>query len=153
MNFDTTTSARPILERISGLLPSLRRSERKVADAVLSSPGRIMHSTMAQLAALADVSEPTVMRFCNAVGTDGFQSFRIELAQSLALGLPATHSAISMTDSPVIWSPRSCVLHVEHEGLRGRDLPGGRGYLPLSIMRIFRRNHACSAGAVARLVA
>jgi hypothetical protein len=55
--------------------------------------------------------------------------------------------------SMVIWSPRMCVLHVEHEGLRGRDLPGGRGYLPLSITQIFRRNHACSAGAVARLVA
>ena len=53
----------------------------------------------------------------------------------------------------VIWSPRSGVRHVEHEGLRGRDLPGGRGYLPLSITRIFRRNHACSSGAVAGLVA
>ncbi len=53
----------------------------------------------------------------------------------------------------VIWSPRSGVRHVEHEGLRAGDLPGGRGYLPLSITRIFRRNHACSAGAVARLVA
>jgi putative transposase len=58
------------------------------------------------------------------------------------------------SDNPnVIWSPRSGVRHVEHEGLRARDLPGGRGYLPLSITRIFRRNHACSAGAVARLVA
>ena len=53
----------------------------------------------------------------------------------------------------VILSPRSGVRHVEHEGLRGRGLPGGRGYLPLSITRILRRKHACSAGAVARLVA
>src|SRR5260370_21093630 len=58
---------------------------------------------------------------------------------------------VAKVDSIVIWSPPSCVLHVEHEGLRGRDLPGGRGYLPLSITRISRRNHACSAGAVARL--
>ena len=57
------------------------------------------------------------------------------------------------TNAIVILSPRSGVRHVEHEGLRARDLPGGRGYLPLSITRIFRRNHACSAGAVARLVA
>jgi putative transposase len=53
----------------------------------------------------------------------------------------------------VIWSPRGTVLHVDHEGVRGRDLPGGRGYLPLSITRIFRRKHACSAGGDARLVA
>jgi putative transposase len=58
------------------------------------------------------------------------------------------------SDNPqVIWSPRGAVLHVDHEGVKGRVLPGGRGYLPLSITRIFRRNHACSAGAVARLVA
>jgi len=60
---------------------------------------------------------------------------------------------ICSTNAIVIWSPRSGVRHVEHEGLRARDLLGGRGYLPLSITRIFRRNHACSAGAVARLVA
>jgi len=53
----------------------------------------------------------------------------------------------------VIWSPRGAVRRVDHEGLRGRGLPGGCGYLPPSITRIFRRNHACSAGAVARLVA
>src|ERR1035437_6079709 len=60
---------------------------------------------------------------------------------------------VANVDSIVIWSPRSGVWHVEHGGLRARDLPGGRGYLPLSSTRIFRRNHACSAGAVARLVA
>ena len=61
---------------------------------------------------------------------------------------PAEHWVHLRTTNPiVIWSPRGVVLHVEHEGLRGRDLPGGRGYLPLSITRIFRRKHACSAGA------
>jgi putative transposase len=66
---------------------------------------------------------------------------------------PAIRKVIYTTNAIVIWSPRGAVLHVDHEGARGRDLPGGRGYLPLSITRIFRRNHACSAGAVARLVA
>ena len=67
---------------------------------------------------------------------------------------PAEHWVhLRTTNAIVIWSPRSGVRHVDHEGLRGRGLPGGRGYLPLSITRIFRRNHACSAGAVARLVA
>jgi hypothetical protein len=60
---------------------------------------------------------------------------------------------ICTTNAIVIWSPRGAVRRVDHEGLRGRGLPGGCGYLPPSITRIFRRNHACSAGAVARLVA
>jgi DNA-binding MurR/RpiR family transcriptional regulator len=51
--------------------------------------------TFAELAAAAGVSQPTVMRFTNAVGCDGFHQLRIELAQSVALGISATQSAIS----------------------------------------------------------
>ena len=66
---------------------------------------------------------------------------------------PPVRKLLYTTNSIVIWSPRGVVLHVDHGGLRGRVLPGGRGYLPLSITRISRRKHACSAGAHARLVA
>ena len=67
---------------------------------------------------------------------------------------PAEHWIHLKTSNPiVIWSPRGAVLDVDHESVRGRVLPGGRGYLPLSIMRISRRSHACSAGRHARLVA
>jgi hypothetical protein len=66
---------------------------------------------------------------------------------------PQVRRLLYTTNSIVIWSPRGVVFHVDHEGLRGRVLPGGRGYLPLSITRISRRSNACSAGANARLVA
>ena len=51
-----------------------------------------------RLAALAGVSEPTVMRFCVAIGFSGYQEFKLRLAQSLALGRSATHSVISDRD-------------------------------------------------------
>jgi hypothetical protein len=60
---------------------------------------------------------------------------------------------ICTTNAIVIWSRHGSVLHVDHEVVRGRDLSGGRGYLPPSSTRIFRRKHACSAGGDARLVA
>ena len=50
--------------------------------------------------ALAEVSQPTVMRFCLAVGCTGFQDFKLRLAHSLALGTPATHSVLLDTDGP-----------------------------------------------------
>ena len=55
---------------------------------------------MAGLAAAAGVSEPTVMRFCNAVGCPGFQAFKLRLAQTLALGIPVTQSAVGVDDGP-----------------------------------------------------
>lgn len=87
-----------MLERITGSVDSLRPSEVKVARLVLERPAEARDANMARFAAMAGVSEPTVMRFCNALGFDGFQSFRIALAQALALGLPVTHSAIGLDD-------------------------------------------------------
>ncbi|RIQ17875.1 SIS domain-containing protein [Jiangella rhizosphaerae] len=77
----------------------MRRSERNVAELVLSDPVRVVNLTMAGLAEAAGVSEPTVMRFSASVGCSGFQDFKIQLAQTLALGLPLTHSGIEAGDS------------------------------------------------------
>ncbi len=88
-----------LLERITRELPTLRKSERKVADVVLTAPDAALGLTMAGLAETAQVSEPTVVRFCVSIGCDSFQDFKIELAQTLALGLPITHSSIRAGDS------------------------------------------------------
>ena len=89
-----------LLDLIADSMPELRRSERKVAEAVLRDPASVLRSGMAGLATVAGVSEPTVMRFCNAVGCSGFQSFKLRLAQTLALGIPVTQSAVTVDDSP-----------------------------------------------------
>lgn len=62
----------------------LRRSELRVAEAVMQDPAATIHKTVAELAADARVSEPTVVRFCRAVGFRGYRDFRIRFAQSLA---------------------------------------------------------------------
>ncbi|GAA5210645.1 SIS domain-containing protein [Microbacterium kyungheense] len=95
----TEDSTDTLLERITRQLPHLRRSEQRVAAIVLDNPVGAVHFTMAGLAEAAEVSEPTVMRFCASVGCEGFQDFKIQLAQTLALGLPVTHSSISAEDS------------------------------------------------------
>src|SRR5665647_3151766 len=89
----------PLLERLTNHSGRLRPSELKVARAVLADPAAAVRVNMAALAATAGVSEPTVMRFCNGLGFDGFQSFRFALAEALAIGIPVTHSAISVDDS------------------------------------------------------
>ena len=92
--------ARNVLEVVRALLGQVRRSERRVAEVVLADPRRLLGATVAETAALAGVSQPTVIRFCTAIGCEGFQDFKIRLAQSLALGTSATHSAISDEDGP-----------------------------------------------------
>ena len=51
---------------------------------------------MADLARAASVSEPTVIRFCRALGFDGFQAFKLQLAQYL--GSSGTYVQFSVSD-------------------------------------------------------
>ncbi len=92
--------ARNVIEVVRTRLPTLRKSDRKVAELLLEDPHRMLGATVAETAGLANVSQPTVLRFCNAIGCDGYQDFKIRLAQSLALGLSATHAAIGEDDTP-----------------------------------------------------
>jgi RpiR family carbohydrate utilization transcriptional regulator len=63
---------------------NLRKSEQKVADFVLDNASDVIHMRIIDLAAKAHVSEPTVVRFCRALQYDGFQDFKMTLAQDLA---------------------------------------------------------------------
>jgi len=92
-------SGQNILEIVRQALPELRKSERKVANRVLEDPNRILNAALAEAAALSDVSEPTVIRFCVAIGCTGYQEFKLKLAHSLALGTTATHSVLSKDDT------------------------------------------------------
>lgn len=89
-----------ILEVIRLKRGDLRKSDRKVAELVLADPKRVVNATIAEAAEWAEVSQPTVIRFCASIGCQGYQDFKLRLAQSLALGMSATHSVIDGNDSP-----------------------------------------------------
>lgn len=84
---------------ISTELPAMRRSERKVAEFVLSRPAEVIRMRIVDLAEQAQVSEPTVIRFCRAVGCKGFLDFKLILAQQLAASPSYGQIAITDTDS------------------------------------------------------
>jgi len=88
-----------MLEKIQGNLGQLSKSEKKVADVILAAPQIAMHSSIAALAKMADVSEPTVNRFCHRLETKGFPDFKLHLAQSLATGTPYVNRNVAEDDS------------------------------------------------------
>ena len=75
-----------MLGEIDSAMDSMTRAERKVAEAVLRSPYRLLRKSIGALAAEAGVSEPTVIRFCRTLKCRGFQDFKLQLAQDLATG-------------------------------------------------------------------
>ncbi|TPG59375.1 MurR/RpiR family transcriptional regulator [Ewingella americana] len=86
------------LEKIQSHLDILSKSERKVAEAILASPQTAIHCSIATLARMADVSEPTVNRFCRRLDTKGFPDFKLHLAQSLANGTPYVNRNVDEGD-------------------------------------------------------
>ena len=85
-----------LTQTISDSLTTLRKSERKVAEFVLKDPLAVIRMRIVDLAQHAEVSEPTVVRFCRAVGCNGFQDFKLALAQQLASS--PSYGQIAVTD-------------------------------------------------------
>ncbi|MEG3136032.1 MurR/RpiR family transcriptional regulator [Rouxiella sp. T17] len=94
------------LEKILGFLDILSKSERKVAEVILADPQTAIHSSIATLAKMANVSEPTVNRFCRRLETKGFPDFKLQLAQSLANGTPYVNRNVEETDSVEAYSTK-----------------------------------------------
>ncbi|MCJ8295972.1 MAG: MurR/RpiR family transcriptional regulator [Colwellia sp.] len=88
-----------ILEKITNELDTLSKSERKVAEVILASPSTVIHSSIAALAKQANISEPTVNRFCRRLDTKGYPDFKLHLAQSLANGTPYVNRHVDENDS------------------------------------------------------
>ncbi|MFC3093555.1 MurR/RpiR family transcriptional regulator [Alteromonas sediminis] len=89
-----------VLEKITQHKSVFSKSERKVADVILADPQTAIHSSIATLARMADVSEPTVNRFCRRLDTKGFPDFKLHLAQSLANGTPYVNRHVDEHDGP-----------------------------------------------------
>jgi|TARA_B110000438_G_scaffold79107_1_gene79212 RpiR family carbohydrate utilization transcriptional regulator len=88
-----------LIRRMADNQQSLRKSEAKVATYVLAHANDVIKMRIVDLAAQSEVSEPTVIRFCRALGFDGFQSFKLQLAQQLGLGSVYTQFAVDDNDT------------------------------------------------------
>lgn len=86
-------------QKLSRDLATLRRSERKVAEYVLNHLSEVIHLRITDLASAAEVSEPTVIRFCRAIGCSGFQDFKMTMAQELASNPGFGQIPVDVTDS------------------------------------------------------
>ncbi len=72
-----------VLVKLRGLVSSLKKAERKVADYVLKNPRKIQNLTVAYLAGKSGVSEATIIRFCRTLGFSGYQELKFQLAMEL----------------------------------------------------------------------
>jgi DeoR family transcriptional regulator of aga operon len=77
-------SKRPLVELIRDDFPSLSKAFARIAGLLIEQPAKFMTWSIQDVATAAEVSEPTVVRFCRHYGYKGVPDFRIALAISLA---------------------------------------------------------------------
>jgi RpiR family carbohydrate utilization transcriptional regulator len=91
--------AASLLQRILQDMNEMGAAEQRIGTFVNSSPGEVIHMSMAKLAESCSVSDPTIMRFCRRFGFDGYQDFKLHLAQSLVPSAPFAYEQIVSKDS------------------------------------------------------
>jgi RpiR family carbohydrate utilization transcriptional regulator len=80
-----------LISRIERAIADLRPSEARVASFVLSRPHVVAELSIKDLSEAVGVSEPTVMRFCKAVGCVGYQELKRFLTRDLERRSTLTH--------------------------------------------------------------
>ena len=69
-----------------------------MAKLVLADARSFASLPVGELAERAQVSKPTVVRFCRSVGYDGLADFKRKLAGSVNEGVPFVHRAVDDDD-------------------------------------------------------
>jgi RpiR family carbohydrate utilization transcriptional regulator len=95
-----------LINVITEELPNLNKSESKVAGVILSDPEAATQSSIANLAARAGVSEPSVNRFCKRFNASGFPDFKLKLAMSLASGVRFVSRSVDPQDDVSSYTPK-----------------------------------------------
>ena len=93
------SGANTLMERVQQLRHSLSPAEQRVASLVLEQPRLVLNEPIAEIARLADVSQPTVIRFCRSLGFQGLADFKLKFASSLTGSIPVRHSQVRISDS------------------------------------------------------
>lgn len=88
-----------ILTQIQRVRSSLSPAEQRVADHILAHPRTTVNDAIANIARAAEVSQPTVIRFCRSLGCEGLSDFKLRLASGLSGTVPITHTQVTSDDS------------------------------------------------------
>ncbi|PZP29428.1 MAG: glucokinase [Roseateles depolymerans] len=88
-----------ILGQIRRARGELSPAELRVADHVLAHPRAVLNDPIAEIARAANVSQPTVIRFCRSLGCEGLSDFKLRLASGLTGTVPVTHTQVTSSDS------------------------------------------------------
>ena len=94
-----TAPGSAILTQIRSACSALSPAELRVAKQVLAHPRTVLNQPIVEIARAAQVSQPTVIRFCRSIGCAGLSDFKLRLASGLTGTVPISHVLVTDADS------------------------------------------------------
>ncbi|MDE3010035.1 MAG: SIS domain-containing protein [Pseudomonadota bacterium] len=114
-----------MLERVEASLAVCSPAEARVGRLLLADPRHFAAQPIAEIARRAEVSKPTVVRFCRHIGYRGLTDFRLKLAGVINEGMPYVHRAVTQGDGAaelmvkVIDNSVSALLNLRNQASAG----------------------------------
>ncbi len=87
------------LVMIDSMYKSLSRTEQKIADYIKSEPETVVYATLTYLAEKAGAGDTSVLRLCRKLGFQGYQEFKLSLAQELVHRVTSEDGDVHEDDS------------------------------------------------------
>ncbi|MGB5581286.1 MAG: SIS domain-containing protein [Woeseia sp.] len=88
-----------MLEGIEQQIETLSRAEQQVGRWILAHPRQAVHAAVGEVAAAAETSQPTVIRFCRSIGMSGFRELKIRLAETIGRPASYLHRDVNQDDT------------------------------------------------------
>lgn len=110
--FNTSETGKTLLN-IRSHFNGLTKTEQKVATYILEHAQDIIYHSVTELAEKADVGETTVLRLCRKLRYQGFQDFKLSLAQDLVKPTDHLHSEVTEDDDSRTLSHKVIAVHTQ----------------------------------------
>ncbi|MFD1808931.1 MurR/RpiR family transcriptional regulator [Gemmobacter lanyuensis] len=112
----TPATVEEFRERLAELSDSLPKRLRQCADYIAANTDRIAVSTVAELAAGADVPPSALMRFCQMMGFSGFSEMQKLFREAYSPGWPDYSTRLKNLKETGAGSPRRCWRNLSRPG-------------------------------------
>lgn len=89
-----------MIMKIQALMETMSKSEKMVCEYIIGHPEDVIHLSVSELATASGVSDATVVRTSQKIGSGSYQDLKISLAQDIVTPLQAINEDITSVDAP-----------------------------------------------------
>lgn len=87
-----------VIDRIQAIRKDLAPAAGRIADFITKNAADVVHMSVTEVAERAEVSEGSVIGFCQTIGARGFQQIKLSLARELVQPVQFIHEDLTPDD-------------------------------------------------------